>query len=99
MDTPATRAVRRAAGLLRQRNFRLLWIGETISSGGDAMAVVGMPLLAVTVLHASTVAVAAITASAYLPWLIIGLPGGAWVDRLPCRRLMITLVSVEGSTC
>jgi predicted MFS family arabinose efflux permease len=54
------------------------------------MAVVGMPLLAVTVLHASTVAVAAITASAYLPWLIIGLPGGAWVDRLPCRRLMIT---------
>ncbi|HYV80177.1 MAG TPA: MFS transporter, partial [Streptosporangiaceae bacterium] len=61
-----------------------------MSSGGDAMAVVGMPLLAVTVLHASTVAVAAITASAYLPWLIIGLPGGAWVDRLPCRRLMIT---------
>ena len=54
------------------------------------MAVVGMPLLAVTVLHASTVAVAAITASAYLPWLIIGLPAGAWVDRLPCRRLMIT---------
>jgi hypothetical protein len=54
------------------------------------MAVVGMPLLAVTVLHASTVAVAAITASAYLPWMIIGLPGGAWVDRLPCRRLMIT---------
>jgi len=86
---PATRAVRRAAGLLRQRNFRLLWIGETISSGGDAMAVVGMPLLAVTVLHASTAAVAAITASAYLPWLIIGLPAGAWVDRLPCRRLMI----------
>jgi len=90
MGTPATGAVHRAAGLLRQRNFRLLWIGETISSGGDAMAVVGMPLLAVTVLHASTVAVAAITTSAYLPWLIIGLPAGAWVDRLPCRRLMIT---------
>jgi Transmembrane secretion effector len=54
------------------------------------MAVAGMPLLAVTVLHAGTVAVAAITASAYLPWLIIGLPAGAWVDRLPCRRLMIT---------
>jgi hypothetical protein len=59
MGTPVTRAVRRAAGLLRQRNFRLLWIGETISSGGDAMAVVGMPLLAVTDLHASTVAVTA----------------------------------------
>ena len=43
------------------------------------MAVVGMPLLAVTVLRASTVAVAAITASAYLPWLIIGLrPEPGW---------------------
>ena len=28
-------------------------------------------------------AVAATTASAYLPWLIIGLPAGAWVDRSP----------------
>jgi hypothetical protein len=47
------------------------------------MAVAGMPLLAVTVLHASTVAVAAIAAPAYMPWLIIGRPAGAWVDRLP----------------
>ena len=54
------------------------------------MATVGVPLLAVTVLHASTFAVAALTAAAYLPWLVIGLPAGAWVDRLPPRPLMIT---------
>ena len=53
----------RPGGLLRQRNFRLLWIGETISGAGNSMAVVGVPLLAVTVLHASTFAVAALTAS------------------------------------
>jgi hypothetical protein len=75
--------------LLWQRNFRLLWIGETISGAGNAMAVIGMPLLAVTDLRASTFAVAALTAAAYLPWLIIGLPAGAWVDRLPARPLMI----------
>jgi predicted MFS family arabinose efflux permease len=76
-------------GLLWQRNFRLLWIGESISGIGNAMAVVGIPLLAVTVLRASTFAVATLTAAAYLPWLVIGLPAGAWVDRLSCRPLMI----------
>jgi len=75
---------------LRHRDFRLLWIGETVSGTGTAMAAVGVPLLAVTVLHASTMAVAALTAAAYLPWLVIGLPAGAWADRLPVRPLMIT---------
>jgi MFS family permease len=76
-------------GLLRQRSFRLLWIGETVSQLGNAMAVVGMPLVAVIVLHASTFVVGVLTAAGWLPWLIIGLPAGAWVDRLPARRVMI----------
>src|SRR5580692_4889765 len=80
----------RFGGLLWQRNFRLLWTGETISGMGNAMAVVGVPLLAVSVLQAGTFAVASITAAAYLPWLAIGLPAGAWVDRLSRRPLMIT---------
>jgi MFS family permease len=80
----------RRGGLLWQRNFRLLWIGETVSAAGNAMAVIGTPLLAVTVLHATTFAVSALTAAAYLPWLIIGLPAGAWADRLPVRPTMIT---------
>jgi MFS family permease len=79
----------RRGGLLWHRNFRLLWIGETISGAGSSMAAIGVPLLAVTVLRASTFAVAALTAAAYLPWLVIGLPVGAWVDRLATRPLMI----------
>ena len=79
-------ADRRLGGLLWQRNFRLLWIGETISGTGNAMAVVGVPLLAVTALHASTFAVAALTAAAYLPWLVIGLPAGpGWTGGRPGR--------------
>lgn len=53
------------------------------------MAVVGVPLVAVLLLHASTFAVSLLTASAWLPWLLIGLLAGAWVDRLPARPLMI----------
>jgi predicted MFS family arabinose efflux permease len=83
------RPAHRFGGLLRQRNFALLWTGETISQAGNSMAVVGVPLLAVAVLHASTFAVSALTAAAFLPWLVIGLPAGAWVDRLPPRPLMV----------
>jgi len=88
-EPPAASATRRLGGLLWQRNFRLLWTGETISGIGSSMAAVGVPLLAVVVLHASTFAVSALTAAEFLPWLIIGLPVGAWVDRLPARTLMI----------
>jgi len=84
------RRARRPGGLLWQRNFLLLWTGETVSQTGSAMAVVGVPLLAVEVLHASTFAVSSLTAAAFLPWLLIGLPAGAWVDRLPPRPLMVT---------
>lgn len=63
----------RWGGLLWQRNFRLLWIGETISGTGNAMALIGIPLLAVTAMHASTFTVSVLTAAAYLPWLLIGL--------------------------
>jgi len=80
---------RRFGGLLRQRSFRLLWTGETISQLGNAMALVGVPLVAVTVLHASTFTVGVLAAAAWLPWLVIGLPAGAWVDRWPARRVMI----------
>jgi len=65
---------RRFGGLLRRRSFRLLWTGETISQLGNAMALVGVPLVAVTVLHASTFAVGVLAAAAWLPWLVIGLP-------------------------
>ena len=80
---------RPVGGLLRQRNFALLWFGETVSGVGSAMAAVGVPLLAIEFLRASTFAVSALTAAAYLPWLLIGLPVGAWVDRLPPKPVLI----------
>lgn len=92
MDAAADHAERSKGpigGLLRQRNFALLWSGETVSSIGSAMAAVAVPLLAVVVLRAGTFAVSALTAAAYLPWLLIGLPVGAWVDRLPARPVLI----------
>jgi predicted MFS family arabinose efflux permease len=81
--------VKRRGGLLRQRDFRLLWTGETASQLGNTVTVVVMPLIAVTVLHVSTFLVGLLAAAGWLPTLLIGLPAGAWVDRLPRRPVML----------
>lgn len=73
----------------RNRNFNLLWLGEGVSLLGNATTTVLLPLLAVVSLDAGPPAVGMLTAAAWLPWLVIGLPAGAWVDRLPPRAVMV----------
>ncbi|MGK5741775.1 MFS transporter [Micromonospora sp. URMC 103] len=87
---PAGSPPRRRGGLLWHRDFRLLWAGQAVSSIGSNVTAVALPLVAVAVLDAGTVQVAVLTAAAWLPWLLVGLPAGAWVDRLPRRPVMIT---------
>jgi MFS family permease len=77
------------SGLFRHGNFVLLWIGETTSGLGNSLATLALPLIAVLSLHSSTFGVAVLGASVWMPWLVLGLPAGAWVDRLPLRPLMI----------
>jgi len=76
-------------GLWGNRDFRLLWTGETTSMLGSMVATTALPLVAVVTLRASTFQVALLTAVAWLPWLFVGLPAGAWVDRLPKRPVML----------
>lgn len=76
-------------GLFGHRDFRLLWVGETTSAVGTAVTSVAMPLVAVTVLHASAFEVGVLAAAVWLPWLIIGLPAGAWIDRLARRPILL----------
>ena len=76
-------------GVFSQRDFRLLWVGETVSGLGNSITVVALPLIAVVGLDAGSTAVGLLTAAAWLPWLLMGLPVGAWVDRRRKRPLMI----------
>jgi hypothetical protein len=76
-------------GLWNDRDFRLLWAGQTIGDLGTAVSAVVLPLVAVTTLAASPLQVGVLSAVEWLPWLLVGLPAGAWVDRLPYRPLMV----------
>jgi hypothetical protein len=68
----------------------LLWVGESVSDVGTAVTTVVLPLVAVVSLRARALEVGALAAAQWLPWLLVGLPAGAWVDRSRCRRIMVT---------
>jgi MFS family permease len=84
-----------ARGVLRDAAFRRLWTGMTVSKLGTSVAGVATPLIAVQVLDASALTVSLLTAAAWLPWLLIGLPAGAWIDRVAKRPVMLACDAVS----
>jgi MFS family permease len=76
-------------GLWRQRDFLLLWSGQTVSEMGSAVTYIALPLVAVVLLRASTFQVGLLTAAGTAPFALIALPAGALVDRGSKRSVMI----------
>ena len=70
------------------RDFRLFWVGETISAFGSSFTQFAIPLL-VFKLTGSALYLAASAALFTVPHLLFGLIIGAWTDRTDRRRLMI----------
>ena len=85
----------RRGGLWRQRDFGLFWTGESISEAGNSVTMVVTPLVAIETLHAGPFIVTVLNAAIWLPWLIIGVPAGAWVDRLPPKPVMLTCDAIS----
>jgi MFS family permease len=79
-------AGRRAVGA-----FWRYWAGSTVSSVGDAVTAVALPLVAVETLRASSFEVSLITAASYASWILIGLPAGVLVQRLPLRGTQVAM--------
>lgn len=82
----ADRLAPRALG----RDFRWLWASSTISNAGDGLLIAAGPLL-VTKLTDSPFAVAMATVVSFLPWIVLGIPGGAIIDRVDRRRLSVAV--------
>jgi predicted MFS family arabinose efflux permease len=61
------------------------WVAGTSSDLGSAVGGVALPLTALTVLDATPFQMGMIAASGYVAWIVIGLPAGVIVQRLPLR--------------
>jgi MFS family permease len=89
-DSTGTRIPPAGRGpLWRQRNFTLLWTGQTISLTGSAVTAIALPLAAITMLRASVIQVGLLTAATYGAFIVVSLPAGLIVDRFPKRPIMV----------
>lgn len=80
--------------LWRHRDFLRLWAGDSISQLGTMVTLIALPLLAIRVLDATPFEVGLVTTFETLAFLVVGLPAGAWVDRM--RRRVVLIVGDVG---
>jgi predicted MFS family arabinose efflux permease len=76
------------ASALRHRDFALLWSGQTISLAGNGMYTVALPL-EVLRLTGSPLDLALVASARTVSSVLVLLVGGALVDRLPRRSVML----------
>ncbi|MET9962188.1 MFS transporter [Streptomyces sp. NPDC006326] len=86
---PATTSSHPAPTPWRSKDFRTLFTASTLNQFATNTGQVAVPLLALTSLDAGAAQIGALAALATAAFLLIGLPAGAWVDRLRTRRVLI----------
>jgi MFS family permease len=79
---------RLAPGVLQYRDFRLLWLAQSISTFGDALTTLTLVLL-INRLTGSTADIATLTILIAVPGVVLGLFAGVVVDRYDRRQIML----------
>lgn len=76
-------------GLLADPGFRGLYASATVSQFGQQITYLALPLVAVIAVGASEFQVGLLFMTMTAAFLLVGLPAGAWVDRLRRRNVLI----------
>jgi len=77
------------SSLARNPSFRLLFLAAAVSMLGTQVGLLAIPLVAVIPLNASAAEVGLLGTLSTAAFLLIGLPAGAWMDRIRRRRVMV----------
>jgi MFS family permease len=83
-------------GALRDPDFGKLWLATTISQLGTQITQIAWPLVAILLLHAGPAELGILVAAETIPFLLIGLPAGVWVDRMRRRPVLIVADVARG---
>lgn len=75
--------------LWRHANFLRFWSANIISDFGSGITFLALPIIGAVMLEASATQMGLLSAAGTLPYLLFGLPIGAFVDQLRKRPLLI----------
>jgi MFS family permease len=79
----------KAPSLWRHRDFLKLWSAETISQLGTQVTFLALPFIAIQILRVSPFAAALLQTFEFLPFILISIPAGVWVDRMRRRPILV----------
>ncbi len=79
----------RPIGRAIQANFRRVWAAQTVSLLGSEVTALALPLTAALALHATPWQMGLLSAAARVPFLLLSLPAGVWIDRTARRPWML----------
>ena len=71
------------------REFRKLWIGQSISAIGSSITTVALPLTAAFTLAATPQQMGLLVAAGWVPYLLFAVFAGVWSDRLRRKPILI----------
>ncbi len=84
-------------GALRERRFRLLWLGQATSTLGDGLVPVALSFAVIKTLDGSPTELGLVLAAHTLPLVLFVLAGGVWADRLPRQIVMLVSDVIRGA--
>ena len=87
-------ALPRSLSPFRHRAYARFWFGAFVSNIGTWMETVGVGILVTKQTHQAGWA-GLVAAAAFVPSAFAGLIGGALADRLPRKRLLITMTAMQ----
>lgn len=82
--------------LVHHPDFRRLWIADALAQVGAQLTALALPVYAVTTLGATALQMGYLTSAQTAAFLVVGLPAGAWVDRMRKRSVLIWADVIRG---
>lgn len=76
-------------GALKERQFRLLWLGQATSTLGDGLVPVALAFAVINTLDRGPTALGVVIAAQTVPVVLFVLAGGVLADRLPRQMVML----------
>ncbi len=80
----------RRPSLWRHGNFVKLWSAQTISQFGDEITGLALPLVAILTLEATPFQIGLLGTFQFLPFILLTIPAGVWVDRMRRKPILIS---------
>lgn len=83
------RAAQRPHSLFHDPNYTKLWIGQTAALFGTQVTALALSLTAATALQATSSQMGILDAARTIPFLLIALFAGVWIDRCRKRPILV----------